>query len=262
MANFPISNIKFEKTVDPAETVYAEKSFLTKRLVSKNVNYCEMGRQRDEYSLSPVSIILVIAAISIVTYLLIKYGNESYYGHDIDSFITQCLVVLVFICTGFTLHTIFVNRRLKIEYSGELIVINVGMGLGIGSAGFVIQTLIKNIFLSVSPTDYYLFFLTIAIGEEVIFRFGLLPAIKTIFNFNKTIASVLAVTITSLIFTSYHTFVYSSFEDFLIIFIMGWLFGAVFEFPNTKSLDAPLVAHLLFNIIGGIAVINNMFGGF
>jgi len=261
----PIDNDTFtklltENRLPQEEQVYFKETFFTKRLVSKTVSYCQLGKQRDEYTLSPFSIGIIGIVFFLFIYDLIKYANEQFYNHDIDSFIIECMVGMFFILAGFSIHIIFVNRTFKIETSIGKILVNLSIGAGAGALGFIVQSIVRDIFLSVSAFDYYLFFLCMATAEECVFRLGMQSFLKILFNFNKYFASTISVFITSLSFTLYHTFVYSQFYDLLIIFLISCIFGGVFEF--TKSFDTCLFAHILFNAIGGIALINQLFGGF
>lgn len=246
------------------ESVFYEDTLkLLKKRASRNVLYCDLGRQRDEYTFSPISLIIITVAIGINAYLIIKYGNEVNYAHDIDVFLISTIMNITLYMMGFFLHIMFVNRKLSMQMGGSQIIVNVLFGISIFVAGVLFQSAVRlsNKF-AIAPIDYYLFFITIAVGEEVFFRFGLLPTIKTLINYDKRIASVLAILITAGIFMVYHIFVYESTVDLFIVFIVGVMFGIGLELTTPKSLDAPLIAHVLLNIWAGINVINLMFGGF
>jgi len=255
------STTSVAKTIDKFEL----EEVLTKEAIEefnktkdRNVLFCKMGRQSKEYKLSILSLVIIISGIAFDIYLLIKYTSATLYSYDIDSFILQCMIVIFMVIIGILLHLTFVNRNLSIEMSGLQIILNALLGLGIMLIGLVVQTIFRGLLFSVSAFDYFMFFLSVAIGEEMLFRFGLQPTLKTFFNWNENLATILSITITALIFALYHNFVYDV-KNMLIVFVVGAIFGIALE--TTKSIDTPLIAHIGLNIIAGMSIITEMYGG-
>jgi len=237
--------------------------------------YCEFGKRKNEYVFSPVSIILVIAQIFIDIYLLVKYTNATYYSESVNIFIIQIGLSIAFTMTGLSFNAFFANRRGKMETDAKMIGISDILGVSGGAVVIIFQAIQSNLKFSVNPYDYFLMFLSSAIAEETLFRAGLLPSLSSIFTFktktvknlDKTtagdiITSIISVLTTAFLFALLHTFVYSQFSDLLIVFVMGCIFGLVVELSPSKCLDGAYIAHLIANVIGGIATVTRVFGGF
>ena len=266
---------------DIGKEVYAEDSeiFVQKR-ISKGVLFCEMGKQRDEYVISYFTLIIIFVSIGVDIFLLLKYTSTSVLSADVNAFLIQITVTMSFIMFGFVLHFVFVNRSIKNERFTLYTLISIGLGIGIGGASLLFQSILRGIKLSVVPFDYFLFFITVAVSEEMLWRFGIQPSFKILFNFtfyrtkyqadyqvkeenrlpSVLLSSGLSIGASAGLFTLFHIFVYNTSEELLIIFVLGAIFGISMEI--TRRVDVSIVAHMMVNIIGGIALINQLFGGF
>lgn len=248
----------------------------TKR-VSRGVLFCEAGKERDEYTISYISLAIFLFGLIVDFYLLVKYANLN--NTDI-SFFNTITITIFFSITGLLLHVILVNRNLKIEKFTALLFFSMMIGLGTGGATLALQAVIKMIKFDVLAPDYYLFFISVAIAEEMFWRFGIQASFKILFNFviyrnkkegnyvvkeenrglSKWLSSGISVLITAFLFMIFHTFVYSDVTDLTIVFFMGIIFGGSFEL--TKRIDTSMLAHIAVNLVAGLALINLYFGGF
>jgi membrane protease YdiL (CAAX protease family) len=247
--------------------------------VSKGVLYCELGKSTQEYYISYITVFFFLASFILNMYLLIKYTSASYYDDSILPFLIEVTITTLFLFSGLVLHLAF-NRGLKIEQFNMKTVFAIGFGLVIGAFILIFQGVFNLIKFSIVAEDYYIFFLSVAIGEESLWRLGVQPWIKVLFNFqiNKTtiignikqieanptatrvVSSIMAISLTALLFTISHMFVYSSLHDLLLVFVMGCIFGIAFE--ATQRIDASIIAHVFVNAVAGWQLVILYFGGF
>lgn len=249
----------------------------TKR-VSKGALYCETGRQRDEYIITYFTVVLFFGTMLFDIYLLIKYANQ--FDETMLPFMVSLWTTLSFYLIGLVLHIGFVNRNLKIEEPklDQLFAIIIGVGVGFSTT--FLNAALNQIRFSVLPYEYYVFFLTVAVAEEILWRAGFQPAFKILFNFvvmkrktgelytieeenilvSRLLSSGISILVSAGLFTVFHIFVYEDPTQLLIIFIMGIIFGILVEI--THRIDVAIVAHLVVNIVGGLALITTLFGGF
>jgi len=269
-------NIQFKRR-NIGRAVTDSSLLITGNKIFRDNEYCEFGKRKNEYVFSPVSIILIIAQIILDVYLLVKYTSVNFYDESVNVFIIQIILSITFTMVGLTFNAFFANRRGKIESDPKLIFITDILGISGGAVVIIFQAIQSSITFSISPYDYFLFFLSSAISEETLFRAGIQPSFKALFaplagtktekNADKTtigdvINSILSVGLTSIIFAYMHIFVYTDFSDLLIVFVMGCIFGTIVEISPSKNVDGAYIAHLFANILGGIAAVNKIFGGF
>lgn len=256
-----------------------------RKRVSRGVLYCQYNKETEEYALSYVTILILLGGIILCMYLLIKYTSAMYFDASILPFIVQIIITMGFLFFGLIIHVALVNRSLKIESFNINTIIGIIIGLGVGFLALLFQGIIKGIRFSVVAEDYLMFFLSVAIAEEVFWRFGVQPSLKVAFNFtffktspeytesgklivkktpnkllSRLVSSTIAIIITSLLFMLFHIFIYSTFSDLFIIFIMGCIFGIGLEI--TKRLDTAILAHFIVNLIAGYSLVTQYFGGF
>lgn len=257
-------------------TKYAQKR------VSKSVLFCDAGKSKDEYVMSWFVIIFIIASIGIDLYLIIKY-NTSIIDPTINKFITDIFIVLCMFSFGLFLHKLIVNDKIKIETFSFYSVLSIFIGIMLGGIILLIEFAFnfqQLLYASISGTDYFMFFLTVAVAEEIFWRFGILPTIKTAINYkfykkteidgiqteienkwaNLFIISGISIIITTIGFTIYHIFVYTDTKNIIMIFVIGLMLGIGVE--TTQRIDTSIFAHILLNAIAGYSIVMQMFGGF
>jgi len=143
-----------------------------------------------------------------------------------------------------------------------------------GFLGFILAVFFQFIILrafikeAILPIETVMFFLSMAISEEFLYRYGIqtvfekigrkaefkrvtmahaeLPKQDPLRNYLSTIIALIAA---SLIFALYHLFVYGLVE-ILALVTTGIIFGLAFRI--TRSIDAAIIAHLLVNFIAGL----------
>lgn len=100
--------------------------------------------------------------------------------------------------------------------------------------------------------EYYFFFVTVGITEELICRLFLLNLFEyQIGKINKTVAPHIAVFISGLIFGLIHIFVYG--EDILLMIsvtVGGIVLG--YAYVTTDNILTPIFAHMINNLVGAI----------
>lgn len=265
---------------DTESQVYTKEFTQTiQKRVSKGVLYCELGKATQEYYISYITIFFFLASFILNMYLLIKYTSADYYDETIVPFLIEITITVLFLFSGLVLHLAF-NRGLKIEQFNIKTVFAIGLGLVIGAFVLIFQGVFNLIKFSIVAEDYYIFFLSVAIGEESLWRLGVQPWLKVLFNFqiNKTtiignvkqiesnqtatrvVSSIMAVTLTALLFTISHIFVYNTAHDLILVFVMGCIFGSAFEI--TQRIDASIIAHVFVNAVAGWSLVIQYFGGF
>ena len=250
----------------------------TTKRVSKGSLYCETGIQRDEYIISYITVILFLISLGFDVYLLIKYSNQ--FDASLFPFISSVWTTISFLLIGFVLHWGFVNRNLSIEEPKLEQLFTIGVAIGIGFAVTSLNALLGSLRYAVLPYEYFLFFLTVAIAEEILWRAGFQPALKVLFNFvvikkttkesysieeenrivSRLLSSGMAILVTAGMFTLMHIFVYTDPTQLWIVFIMGVIFGTSLEL--TRRVDFPIIIHLVVNFVGGLPIIIQYFGGF
>lgn len=257
----------------------AGKSERTQLRVSRQTYYCDLGKTRDEYVYTPLTIMFFIIGLAFDMYLLLKYTTAEQLDATVVPFVAQIGIVVFMLFGGMVLFVVFV-RKIKMQQLGRDSFIAILLGLGLGGILILMQGAVKFLRFSVVPYDYYIMFLSVAISEEFLWRFGVQGSLKTMFNLrvdkkvtkeglertdeNRTLSSVLSsgisIAITSSIFMLSHIFVYTSGIDLLIIFLVGVGLGIGVEM--TKNLDTSIIAHLFLNAIAGYSLIIQYFGGF
>ncbi len=269
------------------EGVYTKDFFEeTKALkrVSVGVLFCEAGKQRKEYSLSFFTLFFIIGSLILNFYLLIKYTSADFYDPKLVPFLIQSCITVMFLVFGILIHVSFVNRKVKIESFNTVTLLSIGIGAGIGILLLAFQTIVKTFFIikfSLSPYEYLFFFLTVAVSEEMFWRFGIQPSLKVLFHFTlykkqkteeytikkmdyqntELLSSIIAITLTSGLFMLFHIFRYTDVTDLFIVLVMGIVFGTVLEVMD-KRIDVPIAIHFVVNLVAGIQLVNQFFGGF
>lgn len=219
---------------------------------------------REKYKLGFFSVFFVVIAVIFNVSLMIKYAQQDITVTDVAKFLFQNAVSFIMVGVGIALHFTFVGNKLlvgKLDREGLF-------ALGIGAFAFAvvifvqafIQAFVK---LSVSPVDIYLIFISLAVAEEICFRYGIQASIESVveqYSGSRIIAAVVSVLSTSLVFMFVHFGVYVTWTERLVILGTGAVFGGFFAW--TRNTDTCVVAHFLVNLIAGYLYISRVFGGF
>lgn len=211
--------------------------------------------EKSKYAIGFTTMFLVVAALVVnFIYIPVKYLNVSNYDPSIDPFIIQNLINGNFIFAGVVMHVLIVNRRLKFAGAalGPLLLI-IPCTLIIALLEYLTRTLVK---VSVSGFDLYFFYASVAIGEEMFFRFGLQATLDAFIRqrtHNAWLGAILSIGIVSAGFMALHVFVYTTWQELLSVMAIGATLGVFFRIA--KNTDTNVISHVIINVIATAAII-------
>ncbi len=191
----------------------------------------------------------VIVVISIVGFLILTYFGLRYVNtEDISdkSWSTFSLIQASFILVGFLGTSILVGgtffpTRLK---SVDLETITRVMGIMMFITGIQILTSIK---LSISNTEQALYFIFVAIGEELFFRSFLIELMRKFEVKNRILHNFLMVIVSTGLFMAIHTNYYNDSSKMLTVGLSGVVLAIVYIIY--RDITANILAHVLNNSI-------------
>lgn len=251
-----------EKLEKEQQTHYIEKrsTKISPLKVRPRVGFIEVDEEVEDneqkgYYFSYLTVIFIILDLLFVVFLLIK---NTEFTEEVQVFTNAVRNSALFLGIGILLFIfavfIFTKQRGLFKGLGWK---NILVGILIGSLGSIVQFIFLSIFkFSLNKYDFLMFYMCMAISEEILFRGGIQTLIilglsKIFVGRNKIIIRVMGIIVSALGFSSLHIFVYADvgFIYFIVIFIIGCLYGFSFEFMKDKRLDVPILAHFLNNTI-------------
>jgi membrane protease YdiL (CAAX protease family) len=209
----------------------------------------ERMRNLGEYKYGATTLFFILLVSVLGVTLFIRYGQGSTYDPSLNPFLFDAFLAIMFIFVGFEVHKLVAGNPRRISVNGIDLLYGAFAFIIVAVIQFYAQAFIK---FSIAQWDLLFLYLLLAVGEEMMFRFGLQASLTVLFEemTSTWIASLIAITISAFTFMFVHFFVYPLWSERIAVLGAGIIFGIFFQL--SKNIDTTIIAHFSVNFIGGL----------
>jgi membrane protease YdiL (CAAX protease family) len=210
------------------------------RKEKKNVNY--------EIKITPIAILLMIFCFIALSYIAIRYAGESAYsGYSwilillgLFGLISSILIVLYRANVRIVITNPYLDKPLTYIFYVVIIVFANSLFWFIARLRY-----------GLSEVDYFFYFMSTGVVEEIVFRLFLCTLIIATLSLwdklQKTLINIIAVLLSALIFAVAHIYSYQTIEELAVMFLGGIMFGLFFVWK--RDITITMLAHMIINFI-------------
>jgi len=204
--------------------------------------------QEQYIKITPIAILLILFCFIALPYIAIRYAGESEYS-DFSWF----LIFLGVISLIFTLLIVIFKRDLKVKIT------NPYLDKPLTYIFYVVIIVFANslfwfiarLRLGLSDVDYFFYFMSTAVVEEIVFRLFLCTLITAALSYfkklNNVIINIISVLISAFIFAVAHIYSYQTPSELAVMLLGGLIFGLFYVWK--KDITITMLAHVIINFI-------------
>lgn len=201
-----------------------------------------------EIKITPIAILLMIFCFIALTYIAIRYAGESAYsGYSwilillgLFGLISSILIVLYRANVRIVITNPYLDKPLTYIFYVVIIVFANSLFWFIARLRY-----------GLSEVDYFFYFMSTGVVEEIVFRLFLCTLIIATLSLwdklQKTLINIIAVLLSALIFAGAHIYSYQTIEELAVMFLGGIMFGLFFVWK--RDITITMLAHMIINFI-------------